>query len=50
MAEHGNRTPQEIGPMRFRPPVRPLTIGELTEQLELETRPCAANETAGGKA
>lgn len=47
MADRSQRTPEEIGPMRFRPPVRPTTIGDLQRQFALEA---GAEEAAAGSA
>lgn len=37
IAQNGHKSLEEIGPMRFRPPVRPTTIGDLQQQFHLET-------------
>jgi len=44
----GHRSPEEVGPARFRPPVRPVALGDLTERIDLDTAPGARTESVGG--
>jgi len=48
MAERSGRSPEAIGPMRFRPPVRPTTVGELQELGLAQGRDLSARAPAGG--
>ena len=38
ITDRSGRKPEEIGPMRFRPPVRPTAVGDLVENFPMDAR------------
>jgi NADPH-dependent 2,4-dienoyl-CoA reductase/sulfur reductase-like enzyme len=42
IADRTGHTPEHIGPSRFRPPVRPTTVGDLVQVIHIEDQPALA--------
>lgn len=47
MADRSQRSLEDVGPMRFRPPCRPMTIGDLQERFGLESEEVVTTGTNG---